>query len=386
MATVKVLTLEHQLKKDGTIPVLIRITENRKSIYERTGYYVKPGQFKGGKIVRHPEANIINAAIEKEVAAIMRNKAVIELSGGIVDADTLAGRKIPQNYSFLTAADALLVTYEARGNVAAFNRLKTNIGYLKEAWGGDVLLSALTKQHAEAYANYRFGKGNTASTVKKNLADLAVVLNNIEHEGRNVFSDYAKTIKAQPVQRDRLSPTEIKALEEVPLKGLYDLARDMFLFSFYCHGMRFESVATFEPGMISEGVIYYRMNKGKKLREIEIHDKLQAIINKYTPGKYLFPVIKKEFTDWTKKEVIGSANTLMNTHLKRVGIIAGIEKHIHFHMARHTFASIALKKGVGYSVLKDALGHSKYTTTQGYLDSLSDDHINAAVRRVFDDH
>lgn len=386
MATIKVLQLAHQVKVDGTCPILIRVTKNRKSVYSRTGYYVRLDQFQNGKVVKHPDAKMINIAIEVLCSQINDAKVKADIAGINVEASDLAKGRIRDSRTFFAATNKLLETYEARSNVAAFNRLTTNLGYLKEAWGRDLALSELNKDWIEKYANFRYRLGNTSSTVKKNLADLGVVLNNIDFDGKNHFTAYAKTIKTEPVQREKLTAKEISDLEAIELAGLEDQARDMFMFAYYCHGMRFESVATFDVDMIKEGKIYYRMNKGKKLREIEIHPKLQAIIDKYKNAgtKHLFPVVEKDFTEWTKKDVIGAANTLMNTYLKRVGIMTGIGKHIHFHMARHSFATIALQKGVGYEILKDALGHSKFTTTQGYLKSLSDDHVNDAVRKVFD--
>ena len=389
--TIKVLQLPHQTKKDGTCPILFRLTQGRKSKYIKTGYSVKPYQFKEGLenwVVKHPDALLINAAIESKRSAMMENIIHADIENHEVDMNSLLDRKHTSNKTVLGVVTQLRQNYEDRKQVAAFNRIKTNIDYLKEAWGKDIMLDELNRQWVEKYANYRFKLGNTASTVKKNLSDIAVALNRADYDGRNHFADYAKTIKPVPVQREKLTIEELKMLENVQLEGLADVARDMFLFSFYCHGMRYESVATFDLKTIRGNSIIYRMNKGQKIREIEIHPKLKAIINKYKQNKslYLFPVVKKKHDEWTKKEIVNSTNVLMNTYLNRAAILAGINRHIHFHLARHTFATIGLQKGMSLEVLKDSLGHSKFTTTVQYAKSLSDEYINKAVRDlgVFD--
>jgi integrase/recombinase XerD len=238
----------------------------------------------------------------------------------------------------------------------------------------------------EKFSNFRYKQGNSASTVKKNLSDLAAVLNHVGYKGVNHFTDYAKKVKAFPVHRDKLSFDDIKLLESVKLKGMADIARDMFLFSFYAHGMRFESVATLTRQSIHNQHISYRMNKGKKVREIFIHAKLKAIIDKYfdTNTLYLFPVVKEVHNAWNKKEIVGRANALVRNFLIAACQQAGIEKHVHFHQARHTFAYLSKTKNVSVNVIQDALGHTKASTTEGYLKSLSDDIINEAVKSVYE--
>ena len=180
-----------------------------------------------------------------------------------------------------------------------------------------------------------------------------------------------------------LSRREVEERLSYKTHYIADLARDMFLFSFYTHGMRFQNVATMPP--VHGSVIQYRMNKGKKIREISIHPKLKGIIDKYNGKPYLFPLLKSEpLNQWELKEMTDKANALINLYLKRVAVICGIEKRLTFHIARHTFAYLSLDNGVSYEILKDALGHSSYSTTQMYLKSLSDRKINEAVKALYE--
>jgi len=374
--SIRVMLRKTHPKKDGTYPIVLQIIKDRKVTIKSTGFHVKENQFKEGQgnwVIKHPDAILYNMAIEKKRSETLET--------------TLSSRPVGHK-TFFKAIDALMQRYENRNQVAAFNRLKTNKYYLQECWGKDIYLKDLNKSWVNKFTEHRYAQGNSDSTVKKNLQDLAVVLNNDDdYEGKNWFQLESKRINPKPVKREALTIEEIKLLENAKLEGLTELARDMFLFAFYAHGMRFESVVLLSPKDIRNGFIRYRMNKGQKIREIAIHDKLKAIIDKYKgKGQFLFPAVKEQPDAWSKKNIVGSANAWGRVYLKRAAILAGIDKYFTFHSARSSFAVIALTKGVSYSVLKDALGHSNFATTEQYIKSLTDRRINDSIKenKVFE--
>ena len=56
----------------------------------------------------------------------------------------------------------------------------------------------------------------------------------------------------------------------------------------------------------------------------------------------------------------------MNSYLKEIADVCGINKNLTFHMARHTFATMMLTKGVPVESVSKMLGHTSITTTQLY--------------------
>lgn len=75
------------------------------------------------------------------------------------------------------------------------------------------------------------------------------------------------------------------------------------------------------------------------------------------------------------------SNQKMNSYLKEIGDVCGIQKEITFHMARHSFAtSITLTNGVPIESVSKMLGHKSLRTTQHYAKVLdkrvSDDMAN----------
>lgn len=386
MGTIKIVLKTNQPKKDGTIPILIRVTIKRSVKYFSTGYSVKEHQFRDGQenwVTRHPDAKLINAAIEVKRSEYAEKLFRADIDGKNIDISELNSKT---GKTFFWAVRQRLETFDQRDQVGSYDRLLGKFNIIKKVWGKDVLLSELSNHMVEKYVTQRMGEGVKNVTIKKDLSDFSGVLTAIEHTGPDPFKRAHRSLKAEPVNREKLTAEDIKALEATKLDGLIDMARDIFLFAFYTHGMRIESVLTFEYKQVKNGVIRYRMNKGKKLREIDVHPKLSKIIEKYKGNKpYLFPVVKDDISDpWRKRYILKTATTVINTYLGRVAILCGIDKHITTHIAKHTFAYLSLQKGVSYGVLKDALGHSNFQTTQQYLKSLSDEEINKAVRGVYD--
>ena len=59
-------------------------------------------------------------------------------------------------------------------------------------------------------------------------------------------------------------------------------------------------------------------------------------------------------------------NQVINRQLKEVQALCGIQKKLTYHLSRHTFATLALTKGVSLETVNKILGHKKLTTTQIY--------------------
>lgn len=71
--------------------------------------------------------------------------------------------------------------------------------------------------------------------------------------------------------------------------------------------------------------------------------------------------------------------------VKRLAERAGIEKRVHVHGLRHSFAVESIRRGVKINVLSKVLGHANSGITSRYVDHLGDDDAVEAVRVAWDD-
>ena len=67
--------------------------------------------------------------------------------------------------------------------------------------------------------------------------------------------------------------------------------------------------------------------------------------------------------------------------VKRLGEEAKLNRKVHPHLLRHTFATLALNSGMDITVIQSILGHESVATTQIYT-SLNKDHIKSEYRKL----
>ena len=65
-------------------------------------------------------------------------------------------------------------------------------------------------------------------------------------------------------------------------------------------------------------------------------------------------------------EIPKISNQKYNDYIKLLGTGAGINKDLHSHTARHTYATYLLNKGISIATVSRTLGHSSTKQTEHY--------------------
>ena len=162
-------------------------------------------------------------------------------------------------------------------------------------------------------------------------------------------------IEKMSSKKTYLNIEEVERFEAIRIpdkKKHLQKVKDMFLFSCYT-GIRFSDVLDLGWAHITEENIEFKMNKTGKFISIPLIDKSKAILERYRNKKnvYVFPVI---------------SNQKANKSLKSLAALAGIDKHLTFHVSRHSFASNLVAKDVQLSIVRDLLGHSSIKESEVY--------------------
>lgn len=168
------------------------------------------------------------------------------------------------------------------------------------------------------------------------------------------FADF-KPIEEEYQERTTLTIDEVRKLSKtIPKRGNSQI-RQAFLFSCFT-GLRFSDVRKISSDDIVDGFLVFRPEKTKKkIVRIPLSEQIGNIIKEVKQH----PINKKIFWDLPSSQVT-------NLYLKFWGLEAGITKNLHFHAARHTFATVGLTYGMDLYTMKELLGHSKIEMTQIY--------------------
>ncbi|MEO1050177.1 MAG: tyrosine-type recombinase/integrase [Bacteroidota bacterium] len=147
-----------------------------------------------------------------------------------------------------------------------------------------------------------------------------------------------------------------KHAQDFHIGARYQSTLQQALVACYC-GLRHSDVKTLRKEHIQNGYIVKAMEKDrlgkKKTVRIPIKARLLSLLNLDEKSDLLFEQPVQE-------------NGTTNNYLKEILKIAGIDKHVTFHGFRHTFAINSLLLGLKIEVVSDILGHSELTTTQRY--------------------
>lgn len=124
-------------------------------------------------------------------------------------------------------------------------------------------------------------------------------------------------------------------------------------------------------------------------------------LNKRTTD-YVFPLLDNKAVyakaiTWEAKEQLpydvkklllqqtNSKNSLLNKYLGKIAIMAGIEKKVSMHTARHSFANIARQRNANVYDISKALGHSNLKITETYLSKFDTTSQDTTMKQVFQD-
>lgn len=152
-------------------------------------------------------------------------------------------------------------------------------------------------------------------------------------------------------EREFLTADEVRRLVDTPCTD--DVVKRMFLFSCFT-GLRLSDCRKLTWDDVEDTAdrsrIVFRQQKTKQLQYTDLNADARAVMGVRRAGLVFHApsrgVVNKHIADWVSG--------------------AGIRKHITFHCARHTFATLLLTADVNLYVVSKLLGHASVKTTEIY--------------------
>ena len=373
--------------KDGTAPVEVRVTVNRRAYYINTGVSVRAREWKFDKIVNRQDAEELNERVGIMLARVdgIINEHLKSGTEADIDFDDLRRQvKSPDKRRRIEDADDMLAWMEhevrrlghSKGTISHYVTLLTRLTeYGQLSRWSDLSVEAISRWD-EWLHNIK--KRQSKVEIQMRMPAKTISQGAVHNYHKNMRALLGRALKfgiiqSSPYERMRgdiergdietveyLTNEERDRIEKLELTEgrVIAAARDMFIFQCY-------------TGMAYADIMAFSVDKCQK-----DGDTLTYSAPRVKTGVWFYiQVLPKALTiaDKYGGSMPSVCNEVFNRKLKDIAKMAGITKKLTTHVGRHTFATWALRNGVSVEHLRKMLGHRKIEQTLRYAKLLPKD-------------
>ena len=414
-ATASIILETRKPKVDGTYPVVLRVTHNRKrKYYTLKGSSLTTDQFRKllDKKIRgkNDEATRLRG-IGKDMADSEQKACEIVarlgdgFSFGLFEDEYF--KETGRNRNKASVQDAYnsfiegLVNDRHISTSSNFDCAKRSINeYVKKKRKS---LAALTFQDItpnwlKGYEQHMVDTGRSFTTVSMYLRTLrqlylAAIKDGIVSQASYPFGkdEKGKTYQIPEAfnYKRALDKDDIKRLihyRAVKASG-EEYARDMWTFSYLCNGANLKDIARLRFRNVdfhNNELTFIRAktvhNRKKKDILVTIHPMAMKIIERYAnkdraSDNYVFPILVPDLTPLQEYNRVHDERKYINRHLRTIATALKLNPAIELTTmtARHSYATMLRNAGVPVAFISEGMGHSNIATTENYLKSFPEE-------------
>ena len=360
---------DNNLKEpDGNQSIYLDCYVNGIREYKFLSLYLRPETSRENKLWNREQLRLANA---------IKAQYIIDIQNGEYG---FKDRNRSRKLNFITYCEEMAAEYEANGQNSCAVLMRSAIKRMTDYKGKNITFNHIDKDFLIGFIEYlnsdirdfdkaakdKNRKPKPLSNVYKEalFARIMVALNKAERDGiilKNPGKDIDRKLKPHSEQKTRcyLTLEEIQRIIETEYKPDNDI-KPAFLFCCFS-GLRYSDVSklTWKEITVSQdgyAQIETTMQKTGKSITIPLSD--NAL--KWLPEREGSLPESRIF--YKLPDQVNNADVRLRTLIKK----AGISKHVTFHVARHSFATLTLTYGADLYTVSKLLGHANIRTTQVY--------------------
>lgn len=388
-ASIKIFQRNNYVSRNGKKQICLRYTSFRQTTFLGLGISVHPRHWSAKReIVLSGEKNHLhyNQILEEEYhkaecILFAHYDKPLSISEFV---DKFRDRHYGNTdfYVFIENELELLQSTRAKQTLSNYYNL---INKMKE-WKPTLAFREITLEYIQRFHDHEIKAGHQLSTIYKKHANFKFLLGlaiNKEQFTKNPYEKFPikKITKAQ--NNDILTEEELETLQKAYNANRYnngkrEVLRD-FLFSCYT------SLSYAEFHNVTYGDL-----KPVTLKESKKKEVYSVLCNERqkTSVMYKIPIVSlvvEQLMETENKEPSDKIfrpldNRPTNRYLKEIMKDLGINKTITFHRARHTFRTIAAKRGIRDSIAERMMGHAEGNDIKDIYTHLHDEDIVREIR------
>ncbi len=360
--------LRYKALKDGNQSIYLDCYVNGIREYKFLSLYLRPETSRENKLWNREQLRLANA---------IKAQYIIDIQNGEYG---FKDRNRSRKLNFITYCEEMAAEYDANGQNSCAVLMRSAIKRMTDYKGKNITFNHIDKDFLIGFIEYlnsdirdfdkaskdKNRKPRPLSNVYKEalFARIMVALNKAERDGiiiKNPGKDIDRKLKPHSEQKTRcyLTLEEIQRIIETEYKPDNDI-KPAFLFCCFS-GLRYSDVSklTWKELTVSQdgyAQIETTMQKTGKSITIPLSD--NAL--KWLPEREGSLPESRIF--YKLPDQVNNADVRLRTLIKK----AGISKHVTFHVARHSFATLTLTYGADLYTVSKLLGHANIRTTQVY--------------------
>jgi site-specific recombinase XerD len=408
-------------KKDGTLPIKLRVIHERKPRYFAVKFilpdYSEIDSLTPGDLERALSDKTRNERLRQIGERLnSERKRANEIIALLKDGFTFTEFK-NQFTGIKTTADHGNIFYRYKTTIedlkkenrfGTLNTFVTSLKHLQTFAGSDMLqykdVDVKWLQNFEKFmttenltmltsGKLHIKKALSKTTVGIDLRCLKTIFNaaievkeiepNIYPFRRNASQKLKYKIPTGSAIKKALTKEDLRLLFNAPTTPDQQKARDFFFFSYTANGMNVKDICHLKNENLKDSNLYFyraktvRTSENPKLITVPLTGFAQQIIEKYrandpSPKAYIFDVLKTTDTELLKHKKVKSFTKFINDNIKISAATVGVTTDISTYFARHTFATLAVQGGASLEFASEALGHSSLKTTKTYFAGFQD--------------
>lgn len=406
MGAIKIVL--HKVKRaNGSYPIRIRVTKNRKSKFFKTIFHALPEEFNEKteqftrKYSNYLQSNRVLLKFKDKALKVYSELEYENEYFSLKDFDRafVSTVKPTQNMdNFFYFWNELIEDLNSAGRTGDARIHRHSYAALKKFNGSTQLrFEEIDITFLQKYENQLRSQGGTNGGISvrmrsiRTVYNLAIARSDVKTKiGRMLNENYP--FKKYKISRLKSNPIK-KALPYEDMMKIVNMdiykyphlihSHNLFVFSFYTRGMNFTDQMFLEWNQIGGNKINYNRSKTKGSFNITILSPVRKILDYYKENsirtKYVFPILlKDEMTPIQIENRKHKTRKQYNKDLKEIAFHCEIDTNLTSYVARHSFANSLKQLGVATDVISEALGHQNLAVTQAYLKDLDSSVIDEA--------